>query len=71
MDDLASTQETKDHPLREDIRLLGRMLGDTVREQEGVVSAAWCFMKPHEFHARPPLTAEGPAPFRRPGIVLI
>ncbi|OHC70981.1 MAG: phosphoenolpyruvate carboxylase [Rhodocyclales bacterium RIFCSPLOWO2_02_FULL_63_24] len=26
----------KDQPLREDIRLLGRLLGDTVREQEGV-----------------------------------
>jgi phosphoenolpyruvate carboxylase len=25
----------KDLPLREDIRLLGRILGDTVREQEG------------------------------------
>ena len=25
----------KEHPLREDIRLLGRLLGDTVREQEG------------------------------------
>jgi len=25
----------KDHPLREDIRLLGRMLGDTLRDQEG------------------------------------
>src|SRR5687768_1276618 len=25
----------KDNPLREDIRLLGRMLGDTLREQEG------------------------------------
>ena len=25
----------KDRPLREDIRLLGRILGDTVREQEG------------------------------------
>jgi len=25
----------KDRPLREDIRLLGRMLGDTIREQEG------------------------------------
>jgi len=35
MDDFASTPDTKDHPLREDIRLLGRMLGDTVREQEG------------------------------------
>ncbi len=27
--------EDKDSPLREDIRLLGRMLGDTLREQEG------------------------------------
>src|SRR5262245_21172327 len=26
----------KDQPLREDIRLLGRLLGDTLREQEGV-----------------------------------
>ena len=25
----------KNHPLREDIRLLGRLLGDTIREQEG------------------------------------
>ena len=25
----------KDRPLREDIRLLGRLLGDTLREQEG------------------------------------
>ena len=25
----------KNHPLREDIRLLGRILGDTIREQEG------------------------------------
>jgi len=29
-----STQD-KDQPLRDDIRLLGRLLGDTVREQEG------------------------------------
>ncbi|MFG1380605.1 phosphoenolpyruvate carboxylase [Xanthobacter versatilis] len=28
-------EEVKDRPLREDIRLLGRILGDTVREQEG------------------------------------
>ena len=28
-------KEPKDDPLREDIRLLGRMLGDTLREQEG------------------------------------
>src|SRR5665647_905207 len=27
--------DDKDLPLREDIRLLGRMLGDTLREQEG------------------------------------
>ena len=27
---------SKDVPLREDIRLLGRILGDTLREQEGV-----------------------------------
>ena len=29
------TGGVKDDPLREDIRLLGRMLGDTLREQEG------------------------------------
>ena len=28
----------KDQPLSEDIRLLGRMLGDTLREQESVAS---------------------------------
>jgi phosphoenolpyruvate carboxylase len=27
--------DDKDAPLREDIRLLGRLLGDVVREQEG------------------------------------
>ena len=27
--------DDKDFPLRDDIRLLGRILGDTVREQEG------------------------------------
>ena len=32
---LPSTAD-KDQPLREDIRLLGRLLGDTLREQEGV-----------------------------------
>jgi phosphoenolpyruvate carboxylase len=32
--DLPSTVD-KDQPLREDIRLLGRLLGDTLREQEG------------------------------------
>ncbi|MBI1208071.1 MAG: phosphoenolpyruvate carboxylase [Azospirillum sp.] len=31
----APTIADKDQPLREDIRLLGRLLGDTVREQEG------------------------------------
>jgi len=30
-----SDHDDKDLPLREDIRLLGRLLGDTVREQEG------------------------------------
>ena len=30
-----ATTIDKDQPLREDIRLLGRLLGDTVREQEG------------------------------------
>jgi phosphoenolpyruvate carboxylase len=31
----AATAADKDHPLREDIRLLGRLLGETVRAQEG------------------------------------
>jgi phosphoenolpyruvate carboxylase len=31
----ASLDTSKDEPLRDDIRLLGRILGDTVREQEG------------------------------------
>ena len=31
----ASATADKDQPLREDIRLLGRLLGDTLREQEG------------------------------------
>ena len=31
----AQTDDEKDAPLRDDIRLLGRLLGDTVREQEG------------------------------------
>ena len=30
-----NTNNDKDQPLREDIRLLGRMLGDTLRDQEG------------------------------------
>ena len=30
-----SVGEEKDKPLRDDIRMLGRMLGDTLREQEG------------------------------------
>ena len=32
---LADDADEKDAPLRDDIRLLGRILGDTVREQEG------------------------------------
>ena len=35
LDTPASGDAEKDAPLREDIRLLGRLLGDTVREQEG------------------------------------
>ena len=34
--DAQSAVEDKDLPLREDIRHLGRLLGDTVRQQEGV-----------------------------------
>ena len=34
--DDTSHQFDKDSPLRGDIRLLGRLLGDTIREQEGV-----------------------------------
>jgi phosphoenolpyruvate carboxylase len=30
--------DDKDLPLREDIRLLGRILGDTVREQKGAAT---------------------------------
>lgn len=32
---MSTTEFDKDEPLRQDIRLLGRLLGDTVREQEG------------------------------------
>ena len=32
---MSETPFDKDHPLRDDIRLLGRILGDTVREQQG------------------------------------
>lgn len=32
---MTNEKEDKDRPLREDIRLLGRLLGDCVREQEG------------------------------------
>ncbi|MGZ8318141.1 MAG: phosphoenolpyruvate carboxylase, partial [Telluria sp.] len=40
MVNLAAAQETvpnpdKDEPLKEDIRLLGRLLGDVLRDQEG------------------------------------
>ncbi len=34
-EDSSDTSSDKDRPLREDIRRLGRLLGDTVREQEG------------------------------------
>ena len=35
LDATAEPEAEKDAPLRDDIRLLGRLLGDTVREQEG------------------------------------
>ncbi len=35
---MAATRSDKDQPLAEDIRLLGRMLGDTLREQESVAA---------------------------------
>ena len=34
----APERDDKDIPLREDIRLLGRILGDTVREQRGAAA---------------------------------
>jgi phosphoenolpyruvate carboxylase len=36
--DLTDKRDDKDLPLREDIRLLGRILGDTVREQRGAAA---------------------------------
>ena len=33
---MSTTPSDKDQPLKDDIRLLGRLLGDTVREQEGI-----------------------------------
>ena len=35
MNSQISIDSDKDSPLREDIRMLGRILGDTLREQEG------------------------------------
>jgi phosphoenolpyruvate carboxylase len=32
---MRDSEQDKDRPLREDIRLIGRMLGDTIREEEG------------------------------------
>ena len=37
MTDTSSADLSKDEPLKDDIRLLGRILGDTIREQEGEV----------------------------------
>ena len=54
-----ATISSKDAPLREDIRLLGRILGDTLREQEGEATyalienirrAAVGFRKTHDEH---------------------
>src|SRR5579862_3649986 len=38
--DMGSGEVDKDQPLKEDVRLLGRILGDTVREQEGAETYA-------------------------------
>ena len=35
---MTTPAQDKDQPLRDDIRLLGRLLGDTVREQEGITT---------------------------------
>ncbi len=35
-DTVAGNRDEKDQPLREDLRLLGRLLGDVIREQDGV-----------------------------------
>ena len=35
---MAVARKGKDQPLAEDIRLLGRLLGDTLREQESVAA---------------------------------
>jgi phosphoenolpyruvate carboxylase len=59
-------EDDKDAPLREDIRLLGRILGDTVREQEGgeafaiverIRTASIRFHRDHETSARRELEA--------------
>jgi hypothetical protein len=41
-------------PLRDDIRLLGRLLGDTVREQEGAAFSSASRTHPPELAALPP-----------------
>jgi phosphoenolpyruvate carboxylase len=66
VDDLLDQGRDKDLPLKEDIRLLGRMLGDTLREQEGencfrlienIRQTAVRFRREGEEHARVELEA--------------
>ena len=68
-------EEEKDAPLREDIRLLGRILGDTVREQEGdetfdfverIRQASIRFHRDNETGARRELAAIARQPRQRP-----
>ena len=44
----------KDLPLKEDIRLLGRLLGDTLREQEGDETFDLIEQHPADRHPLPP-----------------
>jgi phosphoenolpyruvate carboxylase len=48
---LAALDTNKDEPLRNDIRLLGRILGDTVREQEGDAIFRHCRARPPDRRA--------------------
>ena len=43
----------KDLPLKEDIRLLGRLLGDTLREQEGAAPSSWSKHTPQRVELPP------------------
>ena len=65
-DPVAEKDMEKDLPLREDIRLLGRLLGDTLQEQEGnerfdlienIRQTAVRFRRDHDLHAKRELEA--------------